>query len=77
MNKARRAVLNKIINGLNDLLDELNTVKEDEEDAMDNIPESLQGSAMYESMEEAVDHMNDAFDALEDVISSLENAMGV
>ena len=33
MNKARRAVLNKIINALTDLKDELETVKDEEEEA--------------------------------------------
>ena len=37
MNKARRAVLNKIINALSDLKDELETVKDEEEEAMDRL----------------------------------------
>ena len=75
MNKARRAVLNKIINALTELKDELESIKEDEQDAMDNLPESLQDSDRYSAMEEAVDNMDSAFDGIEDVIDYLESAM--
>ena len=42
MNKSRRTALNKIVAALNELRDTLETVHDEEEEAMDNLPESLQ-----------------------------------
>ena len=75
MNKARRAKLNAIINALNDLRSDLELVHDEEQDVMDNMPESLQESERYERMEEAVDNMDDALSSLEDAVDSLECAM--
>lgn len=75
MNKARRVSLNRIINALTELKDDLETVKGEEEEAMDNMPESLQDSDRYCAMEEAVDNMDNAIDELDDVIEYLESAM--
>lgn len=75
MNKARRAKINSIINGLNDLKSDLELVHDEEEETMENMPESLQGSARYEAMEEACDNMSDAMDALDEAIESLEAVM--
>jgi len=72
MNKARRAVLNKIINSLVDLKSELYTICDEEECAYDNMPESLQESERGENMQEAVDAMNDAYDHIEEAVDSLE-----
>jgi len=72
MNKARRAALNAIVNGITELKDALENVHDDEETAMDNMPESLQETERYEIMEEAVDAMSDAIDALDEAIDALE-----
>lgn len=75
MNKARRASLNRIINAIQELKNDLEVVHDEEEDAMDNMPESLQDSDRYCAMEEAVDSMDNALDELDDVIEYLESAM--
>lgn len=75
MNKVRRAKLNAIINALNDLRSDLELVHDEEQDVMDNMPESLQESERYERMEEAVDNMDDAMSSLDDAVDSLECAM--
>lgn len=75
MNKARRAELNRIINAIQDLKSDLEIVHDEEEEAMDNMPESLQDSDRYCAMEEAVDSMDNALDELDDVIEYLESAM--
>ena len=49
---------------------------DDEETAMDNLPESLQESDKYYTMEEACDAMSDAMDAIDEAIDSLESAIG-
>jgi len=75
MNKTRRAELNRIINTLTDLKYDIDIVKGDEEEAMDNMPESLQESDRYSQMESAVDAMDEAYGYIEDAIDRLEDAM--
>lgn len=75
MNKARRAELNRIINTLTDLKYEIESVKDDEESARDNLPESLRDSERYEQMDCAVNAMDEAYSYIEDAISNLEDAM--
>lgn len=72
MNKLRRTkIRTSILSLLNSALDEVQEVLEEEEYALDNIPENLQGSMRYEETEEYVDLLTDARDNLESVIESL------
>ena len=75
MNKARRAELNRIINTIYELQSDIDAIKADEEDARDNMPESLQGTERYEAMDAAVDELDDALSSIDDVIEHLEGAM--
>lgn len=75
MNKARRAILTKACDTLVDLQEGVSAVRDEEEEAMENMPESLQGSERYEQMEEAVgvlDEANDLFDELMDKLQEIE-----
>ena len=74
MNKVRRAALAAIMERLEEVKADLEMVLEEEQEAMDNVPESLWGSERYERMEEAVSNMEDAVSGLEDAISSIETA---
>ena len=71
MNKARRKVLDDIWGQIMEAKDMLECVTDEEEDMMNNIPENLQGSAMYESCEDAVYSMEEAIDYLDDVCEKL------
>ncbi len=86
MNKERRKRVAEAVEQMAAAMEYLETamgllaeVKDDEEAAYDNLPESLQeserGEAMQEAcdtLEEAVDAAQEAFDNLEDVKSRLE-----
>lgn len=99
MNKDRRKKLSEIIDRINDLkpkLDELKQLKEDiardleaikdeEQEAFDNLAESFQQGEKGQDMEAAIDNMTTAYDALEsidldadldDVISNIDDARG-
>lgn len=58
-------------------LDIVNSVKDEEEDAMYNYPENLQGTETYENMEVAVDTMGEVTSAIEDGVDSLNNAVSL
>ena len=51
MNKLRRKALDRIAETLNELYEELESLRDEEHDYMDNMPENLQGSERYEAAE--------------------------
>lgn len=67
MNKNRRRQLEDVKDSLDEIIASLNDIRDDEQDAYDNMPESLQSS--YQGS-----RMTDAIDAIEEVISSVEEA---
>ena len=71
MNKARRKKLQKVIGKLEEALAELAEIQEEEEEARDNIPESLQDSEQYEQIDGYCYTLDDAASTLEDQIGEL------
>ena len=65
MNNKRRKELRRAIEIIETALDIVNSVKDEEEDAMYNYPENLQGTETYENMEVAVDTMEEVASAIE------------
>lgn len=76
MNNARRKALNSIIERLEDLKGDLQTVLDEEQDAFDNLPEGLQMSERGETMETAIDNMAEAVDAFDDLAELIREATG-
>ena len=74
MNKARRTTLMKIQDIINTAMESLELLLEEEEEARDNIPESLQSSERYERADAACDAIQSAIDSLEEAIESIEEA---
>lgn len=52
----------------------VSTALEQEEDALDNMPENLQGSERYERIESTVDLLNDASESIDSAIEKLNEA---
>lgn len=77
MNNKRRKELRRAISMIETALDIVNSVKDEEEDAMYNYPENLQGTETYENMEVAVDTMEEVTSAIEDGVDSLNNAVSL
>ena len=77
MNNKRRNELRRAISMIETALDIVNSVKDEEEDAMYNYPENLQGTETYENMEVAVDTMGEVTSAIEDGVDSLNNAVSL
>lgn len=76
MNNARRKRISKIADALNELKDQIDELHSEEEEVLDNIPESLHGTERYGIAENAVDMLESASSGLEDVISFLGDAEG-
>lgn len=74
MNNQRRKTLLVISNRLEELReiigaiqDGIETVRDEEQDALDSLPEGLQGTARGEEMEANVESLSDVIDSLEEI----------
>lgn len=76
MNRQRRKELARIYNVLQDCVSDLECVRDEEQEAFDNLPESLQYSEKGELMEECVDNIESVITDLENVCSDLEEIFG-
>lgn len=75
MNDKRRKELRHAIGTLEVAEIEISSVMDREEDAMDNVPESLQDTDMYERMEEAVEKLDEACDIIHDAIYKIREVI--
>lgn len=66
MNKKRRKALEEIIGKLEELKEEIEAIQEEEQEAYDNIPESLNDTDRANQMYENID-------ALEEVASNIQD----
>ena len=64
MNKARKKALGEIYDALALLAERLKELIDEENEALGNVPESLQGSDRYQSAEEAVNNLEIALEIL-------------
>jgi len=74
MNRERRKQIYNISSQLSAIVDMVDSLLSDEEDALGNMPENLEGSDRYTMMEEAVENLEDAKSSLEEAIEYLDNA---
>ena len=71
MNNKRRARIRETVSYIEDSLKILYQVKDEEQDGLDNFPENLQNSEQYNSMEEAIDTIEDSIGDLEQAVENL------
>lgn len=71
MNRLRRQNIKELTEQLNYNLEKLNMIKDEEEDAYNNMPENLQCSIRGEDSENAIDILSDCIDQLENIIDDL------
>lgn len=76
MNNARRGRINEIKVRLQNCLEELETLRDEEQEYFDNMPEGLQNSERGQAAESAASNLSDAYDDLEEIINGhLESAV--
>lgn len=71
MNRERRKKIKEIMDGLNVLKDQLDSVCDEEQYAFDNTPEQFQN----DETEEIIETLIDCSDSLDDIISDLEETI--
>lgn len=75
MNKQRRKELDKIQDEIMDLQTALEELKDAEQEAFDNLPESLQYSERGEAMQSAIENLEYAHDSLQDAIDNISEVI--
>lgn len=75
MNKKRRDALSGVIYDLETVSDKLSAVAEEEQDSVDNLPESLQYSERADKMQEAIAYIDEAIGSIDDASASIRSAM--
>jgi cell shape-determining protein MreC len=75
MNANRRKRLREILRKLEEAQSEIESVRDDEDEARDNMPESLQESDRYTFSAEASDAMDNAVGNVSEAISAIEEIM--
>lgn len=72
MNKSRRDMLSRSIDRINEAKNLIDDVSIEEEMAMENMPENLQETERYTSMEENVENLQASSDLLDEVLEYIE-----
>lgn len=72
MNKQRRNAIDEVTGKIRDLLVDLETLRDEEEEYRDNIPENLQGSERYEQADECVDGLTEAIENIESALDDID-----
>lgn len=75
MNNPTRKKLQNIIDSLEGLKAELEEISEEEQEKLDNIPESFQGSERYERAENVCGYLEDAISSFEELVDNITNAI--
>ena len=65
MNKVRREELSRVVDLLDQARDLLETIRDEEQEAFDNLPESIQCSERGEAMENCISTMEEMLDYLD------------
>lgn len=76
MNKARRKAIEDIQSKIIELKELIESVCEEEQEAFDNLPESIQYSERGDAMQEAIDNLESACSSCEEVEDYLTDACG-
>jgi len=71
MNNTRRKQIQGIIDKLEDLKCNIESLKDEEQEAFDNLPEGIQASERGEAMESAVYNLEEGYDIIDMVIDFL------
>lgn len=74
MNKQRRKRITEAIELLEQAQQIIEEVKDEEQEAYDNLPEGLQCGERGEAMKEAVNNLEESYDSVGDIIDTLEAA---
>mgnify|MGYP001769749452 CR=1 FL=1 len=76
MNKEGRKKLSEILAKVEEIEGEICTIKDEEQEKFDNLPEGLQVSDKGTQIEEIIGYLEEAENCLQELIANIDNAMG-
>lgn len=71
MNKARRAAIEALRQRLDDIIGEVETLKDEEQEYFDNMPENMQQADKGQAAETAVEALTDACETINSAVDQL------
>lgn len=71
MNKSRREAISKVIDKVDEARWDLDMIRDEEQEAYDNMPEGLQSSERGETMADGLETLDSILDNLEEISSQL------
>ena len=75
MNNDRRKATQKAIDELEEMKATIEDLRDEEQEAYDNMPESLQDSERGQASQQAYDNLGSSVSALEEAVGYLESAV--
>ena len=75
MNKDRRARIQTLLNKLEDIKEDIDFIKDEEQEYYDNMPENFQMGEKGDKAQEAIDNLDYAYSSIEEVVEYLEEAL--
>lgn len=76
MNKNRRDRIAKLSDQISDIMEKLEELRDEELEAFENLPDSINSNERGEIMQTAIGAMDDALSSLENADSRILDAMG-
>ena len=71
MNKVRRTQIQRVSDSISNIIAEIETIRDEEDEARKSMPENLVGSESHETSEVASDTLQDTIDLLEESVERL------
>lgn len=72
MNKERREELLEVVDILEDAVSRLSDIRDEEQDALDSLPDGLQESVTAQAMQEALDTLDEFEDSITTIQTRIE-----
>ena len=74
MNKKRRTALNELLTKLEYIKNQVEELMDEEQTALENLPESFQEGENGDTMQEAIDNLSNAMDAIDEATEYINEA---
>ena len=71
LNKVRRTQIQRVSDSISNIIAEIETIRDEEDEARESMPENLVGSERHETSEVASDTLQDTIDLLEESVERL------
>lgn len=75
MNNDRRARIQALIDKLEDIKEDIDFIKDEEQESYDNMPENFQAGERGDKAQEAIDNLDYAYSQIDEVREYLEEAL--